>query len=103
MDVEMGLEPGRHQSGVPRLGTIPRVVRNIRKEEVGGKTKVYLNGGILLVAYPNLILIQRRTLSGILLLIAWMYRRGTNRSGRAPGDKMTKIVGDIEQRSTRIA
>jgi len=37
MDVEMALGPGRHESGVTRLETIRRAVRNIWKEEVEGK------------------------------------------------------------------
>lgn len=41
----MGLEPGRHESGVTRLETIPRAVRNIWKEEVEGKTKVHSKRG----------------------------------------------------------
>ena len=33
----MALGPGRHESGVTRLETIRRAVRNIWKEEVEGK------------------------------------------------------------------
>jgi len=40
MDVEMGLEPGRHESGATRLGTIRGAVRIIWKEEVKSKTQV---------------------------------------------------------------